>query len=487
MKENSICATRDLIQKKRIKVSEVLNNCLEIISRTEPKIGALLSVQEEQSRTLAMEMDRKGPDSEKPLWGIPLTIKDVICTKDAPTTCGSRILGNFTPCYDATLVSRLRRAGAIILGKTNMDEFAMGSSTENSAMQQTRNPWDLTRVPGGSSGGSAASTAAGQALGSIGTDTGGSIRQPASFCGVTGLKPTYGRVSRFGLVAFGSSLDQAGPIACNAADCAALLNVISGHDPLDSTSADLPVPDYAGSLALRNDLKGLKVGLPEQYWEGGMSPEVDSVCRAALEQIRSAGAETVQVQLPHSPHAVAAYYIIAMAEASSNLARYDGVRYGVRDDTARELPDMYCKTRSLALGEEVQRRIMIGTYVLSAGYYDAYYKKAAQVRRLIYHDFVQAFDACHLLCSPVVPFTAFHLGEKIEDPLQMYLMDIFTASLNLAGLPGMTIPAGLGRETGMPVGIQLMGPAFSEKLILQTAHVLEPYLPSLPRPAALNE
>jgi len=483
----TLCATRDLILTGQVKVLEVVQACLERIRQTEPAIGALVNIQEEKALERAREMDEHGPDKDKSLWGIPLTLKDIICTSDLPTTCGSKMLENFTPCYDATLTRRLREAGAVILGKANLDEFAMGSSTENSALKQTRNPWDLSRVPGGSSGGSAASIAAGQSLGSVGTDTGGSIRQPASFCGVVGMKPTYGRVSRYGVVAFGSSLDQAGPMAANTADCAAILKVISGHDPMDSTSADVPVPDYLSSLGHRKDLKGLRVGLPAQYWEGELEPEVDRVCRNALEQVSLAGAETVPVDLPHAPHAVAAYYIIAMAEASSNLARFDGIRYGYRDEEARELMDMYCKTRSRAFGEEVQRRIMIGNYVLSAGYYDAYFKKAAQVRRLIHLDFVQAFENCDLICSPVVPFPAFRLGEKVDDPLQMYLLDIFTASLNLAGMAGITIPAGLGDQSGMPVGIQFMGPAFSEELLLQTAHVLENYLPPLPSPRALNE
>ena len=483
----TLCSTRQLLQKKEIKASDVVQKCLENIRKTEPDIRAMLHIREEQAMNKAREMDRQGPDQDRPLWGIPITIKDVICTRDTPTTCGSRILDNFVPGYDATLVQRLKQAGAIILGKTNMDEFAMGSSTENSALQTTSNPWDLSRVPGGSSGGSAASMAAAQALGSIGTDTGGSIRQPASFCGVVGMKPTYGRVSRYGLVAFGSSLDQAGPMTLSVQDSAAVLNVISGHDPLDSTSSSAPVPDYLDALKKRKDLRGLRIGLPRQYWEEKMSPEVEAACQKALEAIREAGAVTVPTDLPHAEHGVAAYYIIAMAEASSNLARFDGVRYGYRDQEARELLDMYRRTRSRALGEEVQRRIMIGTYVLSAGYYDAYFKKAAQIRRLIHRDFMQAFEDCDLLCSPVVPSTAFRLGENVDDPLQMYLTDIFTTSLNLAGLPGISIPAGLGHETGLPVGIQFMGPAFGEELLLQAAGILEQSLPALPFPAALKE
>ncbi len=480
----TLCSTRKLLQEKEIKAFEVVQECLDNIKQTEPGIRAMLSIREEQALEQAREMDRQGPDRDRPLWGIPMTIKDVICTRDTPTTCGSRLLENFTPGYDAPLVQRLRQAGAIILGKTNMDEFAMGSSTENSALQTTRNPWDPSRVPGGSSGGSAASMAAAQSLGSIGTDTGGSIRQPASFCGVVGMKPTYGRVSRYGLVAFGSSLDQAGPMTSSVPDSAAILNVISGHDPLDSTSSTAPVPDYLSALEKRKDLRGLRIGLPRQFWEKKTSPEVDAACQKALEAVREAGAETVPADLPHAEHGGAAYYIIAMAEASSNMARYDGVRYGYRDPEALELMDMYRRTRSRALGEEVQRRIMIGTYVLSAGYYDAYFKKAAQVRRLIHQDFMRAFKDCDLLCSPVVPHTAFRLGDKVDDPLQMYLMDIFTASVNLAGLPGISIPAGTGDETGLPVGIQLMGPAFGDELLLQAANILEQSLPALPFPPA---
>ncbi len=483
----TLCTTRQQLQKKEIKVSEVVQSCLDNIGKTEPLIRAMLRIREQEAMDMARELDRQGPDKDRPLWGIPMTIKDVICTRGIPTTCGSRILESFTPGYDATLVQRLKQAGAIILGKTNMDEFAMGSSTENSALQKTLNPWDLSRVPGGSSGGSAASMAAAQSLGSIGTDTGGSIRQPASFCGVVGMKPTYGRVSRYGLVAFGSSLDQAGPMTSCVQDSAAILNIISGHDHLDSTSSSTPVPDYLRALDKRKDLQNLRIGLPRQYWEEKMSPEVEAACKKVLETLLEAGAETVPVDLPHVQHGVAAYYIIAMAEASSNLARYDGVRYGYRDQKARELMDMYRRTRSRALGEEVQRRIMIGTYVLSAGYYDAYFKKAAQIRRLIHQDFIKSFESCDLLCSPVVPFTAFGLGENVDDPLQMYLTDIFTTSLNLAGLPGISIPAGTGKETGLPVGIQFMGPAFGEELLLQAAYILEQSLPPLPFPAALRE
>ncbi|WP_028575450.1 Asp-tRNA(Asn)/Glu-tRNA(Gln) amidotransferase subunit GatA [Desulfonatronovibrio hydrogenovorans] len=484
MLEKKLVELRNLLHKGELTCLEVVQACLERIKVTEPEINAMLSFNEEKSLEEAGRMDDLGPDPQKPLWGVPITIKDVICTKDFPTTCGSKILENYRPCYEATLVEKLRDAGAIIIGKNNMDEFAMGSSTENSAFKTTRNPWNLERVPGGSSGGSAAGVAARQCFASIGTDTGGSIRQPASFCGITGLKPTYGRVSRFGLVAYGSSLDQAGPMTRSVADAALMTQVISGYDPRDSTSASLPVPDFSAELARRSDLKNVRVGLPREHWEEGLAPEVLEVCQEAVQAARSAGATIVDIDLPHSDYGIAAYYIIAMAEASSNLARYDGVKYGVRE-AGRDLLEMYCQTRSKALGEEVQRRIMIGTYVLSAGYYDAYYKKAAQIRRLILQDYQKAFDKCEVIFSPVVPTTAFKIGENIDDPLQMYLTDIFTTSQNLAGLPGLTIPAGLGRPSNMPVGIQIIGPAFEEGLILQTGNILEKILPELGRPAGL--
>ena len=473
------------LAKGEVSAAEAVQACFDRIEETEPKIRALLSIDKESCLARALEMDRKGPDPNQPLWGIPITVKDVICTRDYPTTCGSKILENFKPCYEATLVEKLRKAGAIIIGKNNMDEFAMGSSTENSAYCTTRNPWNLQCVPGGSSGGSAASVAARQCFASIGTDTGGSIRQPASFCGVVGLKPTYGRVSRFGLVAYGSSLDQAGPLTRNVSDCALIMNVISGHDPKDSTSSLRPVPDFLRSLQERRDMKGLRLGLPEQYWQEGLNPEIMECCQRAVEAARHSGAEIVELDMPHAEFSIAAYYIIAMAEASSNLARYDGVKYGYRDKSCTDLLEMYCKSRSRALGEEVQRRIMIGSYVLSAGYYDAYYKKAAQIRRLILQDYSQAFEICDLILTPVTPSTAFKFGENTEDPLQMYLTDIFTTSLNLAGLPGLSVPVGLGKDSGLPVGCQLMGPAFKEALILQAANILEQAMPDSGPPAEL--
>ncbi len=484
--EKSLLQVRALLQGRRVSVREVVEACFDRIDQTEPKINALLCMDRESCLSRALEMDKVGPDPDKPLWGVPITIKDVICTKDFPTTCGSKMLENFRPSYEATLVKKLKNAGALILGKNNMDEFAMGSSTENSAYKITRNPWNLEHVPGGSSGGSASGVAAGQCFASIGTDTGGSIRQPASFCGITGIKPTYGRVSRFGLVAFGSSLDQAGPMTRTVADSALIMNIISGRDPGDSTSSSNPVPDFLEATQSCNDLKGMRMGLPRQYWEEGVSPETLECCRNAVEKARDAGAVIVDVEMPHAQFGIAAYYIIAMAEASSNLARYDGVKYGYRDKSCADLLEMYCRSRSLALGEEVQRRIMIGTYVLSAGYYDAYYKKAAQIRRLIQQDYLRAFDSCDLILAPVTPSPAFKIGENIDDPLQMYLTDIFTTSLNLAGMPGMSIPAGLGRNSGLPVGIQLIGPAFEESLILQAGQVLESALPGLGQPVGLG-
>jgi aspartyl-tRNA(Asn)/glutamyl-tRNA(Gln) amidotransferase subunit A len=382
-------------------------------------------------------------------------------------------------------VARIKRAGAVILGKSNMDEFAMGSSTENSAFQITRNPWDLERVPGGSSGGSAASTASLQTPFSLGTDTGGSIRQPAAFCGLVGLKPTYGRVSRFGLVAYGSSLDQAGPLTRSVADAAQVLQVIAGKDAKDATSSPQKVPDYLEALEEAFDLRGIRLGIPEEYWGEGLDGEVEGACRKMLDQAEALGAELVPVSLPYSPHAIAAYYIIVMAEASSNLARYDGVRYGLRDKEAGELIDMYVRSRSQGFGPEVQRRIILGTYVLSAGYYDAYYRKAAQVRRLIREDYLRALEECDLLCGPAAPGIPFRIGEKADDPLQMYLTDIFTNPLNLTGLPGICLPAGLGEECGLPIGLQLFGPSFSEPLLLQVAQALEEARGRLPQPAGL--
>ncbi len=469
-----------------LRVEEVVQACLDRITAMDSSIHAFISRQDEQALEQARAMDAAGPPANvrqnQPLWGVPVAVKDVLSTKNVRTTCGSRMLEDYVPCFDATAVEKLKHAGAIILGKLNMDEFAMGSSTENSAFGPTRNPWNLDKVPGGSSGGSAAAVAARMVYGALGTDTGGSIRQPASFCGLVGVKPTYGRVSRYGLVAYASSLDQIGPMARSVEDAALLLQAIAGHDARDSTSVDLPVPDYPALLARRTDLSGLTLGLPREYWGDGVDQEVAAACQKAIAHAERLGAKCVPVSLPHTASAVAVYYIVATAEASSNLARFDGVRYGFRDGQARELIDMYRASRSQGFGEEVQRRIMLGTFALSSGYYDAYFKKAAQVRRLIQQDFLDALSQCDVICGPVAPTTAFGLGEKLDDPLTMYLSDIFTISLNLAGLPGLSLPVGLGADSGLPVGLQMIGPGFSEDLLLQVAHVLERSLPSLPQP-----
>ncbi len=469
----TLSEVRKALLDKTVSAAEVTDAALSRIDATEPKVRALLSLQAEEAQAQAKALDASGPDATKPLWGVPLVVKDVLATKGVPTTCGSKILENFRPVYDATAVARLKDAGAILLGKANMDEFAMGSTTENSAYFATKNPWDLERVPGGSSGGSGATVATGQCYGALGTDTGGSIRLPASFCGIVGLKPSYGRVSRFGMVAYGSSLDQIGPMTRSVEDAARLLQVIAGHDERDSTCVNVPVPDYVAALSEKTDLKGLTIGLPAEYWDKGLAPEVAEACATAIKTAEALGAKTVPVALKLSQYAIATYYIIAVAEASSNLARFDGVRYGHRTKAPENLLDMYVKSRSEGFGDEVQRRIILGTYVLSSGYYDAYYHKAAQVRRLIRQDFEAALSQCDVLAGPVCPTTAFKVGEMTSDPLQMYLMDIFTISTNLAGLPGMSLPVGLGRESGMPVGLQLTGRAFGEAALLQTAQVLE--------------
>jgi len=482
--ELTLISLRDRLANGEVKAAEAVQACLDRISETEKDLNALLHLDAAGAMDLANIIDASGPDPAKPLWGVPLAIKDVVTVKGMPATCGSRILENFVPFYDAHLVSRLKEAGAIILAKTNMDECAMGSTTEHSAYKQTHNPWNLNRGPGGSSGGSAAAVAAGQCFGAIGTDTGGSIRQPSSFCGIVGLKPTYGRISRYGVIAYGSSLDQAGPMTRTPEDNALMLSVIAGHDPRDSTCSQKPVPDYLGSLRRSEDLRGVRLGLPKEYWGPGLSPQVESPLRKALAKAEELGAELVEVSLPHTDYAVATYYIVAMAEASSNLSRFDGVRYGLRDKSARELIDMYVRSRSQGFGDEVQRRIMIGAYVLSAGYYDAYYRKAAQVRRLIRDDFLKAFEKCDVICGAASPVPAFPIGELLADPLQMYLMDIFTISLNLAGLPGLSLPVGLTGE-GLPVGMQLFGRAFEEETILSAAQPLFRELGDLGKPRGL--
>jgi len=465
----TICQARDLLDAGEVTATELTEALLERILAVDNGVKAYLTVMPEAALEQARAVDEAGAGDGAVLRGIPLAIKDVICTKGVTTTCASRILENFVPPYDATAVARLKEAGTVLLGKVNSDEFAMGSSTENSAFFPTHNPWDLSRVPGGSSGGSAAAVAAGECLGALGTDTGGSVRQPAAFCGVVGLKPTYGRVSRYGLIAFASSLDQIGLLTKDVADAALLLGVIAGHDPLDSTSMDVPVPDYAA--ALTGDVKGVRVGVPKEYFIEGIQPEVEAAVRAALDQIDGLGAELEEVSLPHTEYAVPVYYLIAPAEASANLARYDGVRYGFRAERPT-LEATYEATRGQGFGPEVKRRIMLGTYALSAGYYDAYYLKAQKVRTLIKQDFDHVFERVDVIVAPTSPTTAFRIGEKVDDPLQMYLSDVFTLSMNLAGICGLSLPCGFDSE-GMPIGMQVMGPAFGEEQVLRVAHAYE--------------
>ncbi len=451
---------------------ELTSAFLDRIKEVDDRVRSYITVMEDEALERAGEADRRlkeGGDTT-PLTGVPISVKDIFCTRGAPTTCGSKILEGFVPPYNATVIERLERAGAVIIGKNNMDEFAMGSSTENSAFHPTMNPWDLERVPGGSSGGSAASVAASECAASVGTDTGGSIRQPAAFCGVVGLKPTYGRVSRYGMIAFASSLDQAGPITRDVRDAAIMLNIIAGHDPLDSTSINREVPDYTSSL--EKGMKGLTIGLPKEYFIEGMDKEVEALVRASLDVFRDAGAEVVEISLPHTEYAVGVYYLVATAEASSNLARYDGVKYGFRVKEAPDLLTMYKKTRDLGFGPEVKRRIMLGTYSLSAGYYDAYYKKASQVRTLIKRDFEEAFRACDVVVTPTTPTPAFRLGEKVADPLTMYLSDVFTIPCNLAGLPGISIPCGFA-SGNLPVGLQIIGRHLDEETVLRAAYTYE--------------
>ena len=467
----TIAELHPLLLKKEISAVELTREVLARIAEIDGRLNCYLSVDTAGALAQAQEAQaRLAGGQATPLTGIPLAIKDLIVTKGLRTTCASRYLENFIPPYDATVMTKLRQAGAVILGKVNMDEFAMGSSTENSAFGVTRNPWNLDCIPGGSSGGSAAAVAADLCLAALGSDTGGSIRQPASHCGVVGLKPTYGRVSRFGLVAYASSLDQIGPLTRDVRDCALLLQAIAGHDPQDSTSAPVPVPDYTQALA--QDIKGLRIGVPREYFLAGLDPEVEQAVRAALGHYESLGAELVEVSLSHTEYAVAVYYLIATAEASSNLARYDGVKYGWRDPDARELLEMYLASRSQGLGTEVRRRIMLGTYALSAGYYDAYYGKASQVRTLIRRDFDQVFQTCQVVATPVAPTAAFRLGEKTADPLTMYLSDIFTIPANLAGIPGISLPCGFTSQ-GLPIGLQLLARPFDEATLLSAAHAFE--------------
>lgn len=461
------------LRQGEISSQELTRAVLDRIHATDEKIDAYITVADETALAQAAIADKAIAEGDiSPLTGIPLAIKDLLCTQGLRTTCASKILDNFVPPYDATVVRKLKAHRAVIVGKTNMDEFAMGSSNEHSGMKPVHNPWDLSRIPGGSSGGSAAAVASDMCIGSLGSDTGGSVRQPASHCGVVGMKPTYGRISRFGLVAFASSLDQIGPITKDVTDCAMLMNAISGYDPNDSTSVPKEVPDYTASL--KNDgLKGVTVGIPREYRAvEGLDPDVDEAVRHAIGKIEELGASCVEVSLSHTEYVVAVYYVIAPSEASSNLARYDGVKYGFRVKEKGNLMEMYRSTRSAGFGPEVRRRIIIGTYCLSAGYYDAYYRKASQVRTLITEDFKKAYESCDAILAPVAPTPAFPIGENVDDPLTMYLSDIFTLSANLAGIPGMSVPCGFSKE-GLPIGLQIMGTHFNEEMLLRIAYNFE--------------
>ena len=462
---------KEKLKRREISARELTLEFIKRIERVEKDIHSFITLTKDDALKQAEDIDNKiKAGKDLPLLGIPLAIKDLICIRGVRTTCGSKILSNYVPPYDATVIKKLRDSGAVFLGKLNMDEFAMGSSTETSHFGVTRNPWNLDVIPGGSSGGSAASVSADECAGSLGSDTGGSIRQPASMCGITGLKPTYGRVSRFGLVAFASSLDQIGPMTKDVTDTAILMNVISGRDPLDSTSADLPVPDFTKSLL--NNVKGLKIGIPKEYFVEGMDGDVEKSVKGAIEIFKKLGAEIKEVSLPHTDYAVSAYYVIAPAEASSNLARYDGVKYGYRTDNSKNLLSMYKKTRKEGFGAEVKRRIMLGTYTLSSGYYDAYYLKAQKVRTLIKKDFDDAFKNCDILITPTAPTSAFKIGEKFDNPIQMYLSDIFTISVNLAGVPAISIPCGFSKN-GLPIGLQIIGRHFDEETVIRAAYTFE--------------
>src|SRR5271170_2388227 len=460
-----------------VSAREAVQSCLDQIARVDGKIHAFISHDAADALAQADAADKviaQAGSANRPLLGIPIAVKDVLAVKNQPLNCGSKILGKFISPYDATAIKKLKASGAIVFGRLNMDEFAMGSSTENSAFGVTRNPWDITRIPGGSSGGSAAAVAADETIASLGTDTGGSIRQPAALCGCVGLKPTYGRVSRYGLVAFASSLDQVGPFTKNVSDSATLLGVLSGHDLRDSTSVPQPVPNYAN--ALDGKIRGLKLGLPKEYMIGGLDAEVKAAVDAAVKKFSELGAEIVEISLPHTDYAVATYYIIATAEASANLARFDGIRYGARVEGS-DVPELYIRTRGAGFGAEVKRRIILGTYVLSSGYYDAYYLRAQKVRTLIRNDFLKAFEKVDAIVTPTTPTAAFKIGEKSGDPLQMYLSDIFTISCNLAGICGISLPCGFTKNPKLPIGLQLLGQPFGEEPMLRLAHAYEQNTP----------
>jgi aspartyl-tRNA(Asn)/glutamyl-tRNA(Gln) amidotransferase subunit A len=478
LNELTISALTARLARREISARDLTQACLDRIARVDGTIHAFISHNPADALAQADAADRELAAgvtfARKPLLGIPIAIKDVLAVKDHPLNCGSKILGKFISPYDATVIEKLKAAGAVIFGRLNMDEFAMGSSTETSAFGITRNPWDPTRIPGGSSGGSAAAVAADEAIATLGTDTGGSIRQPAALCGCVGLKPTYGRVSRYGLTAFASSLDQVGPFTKNIEDAARILGVISGLDPKDSTSVAEPVPDYVA--ALDGNIRGLKLGVPREYLIGGLDPEVKEAVDAAVKQYTALGAEIVDISLPHTDYAVATYYIIATAEASANLARFDGIRYGQRVDGADPI-ELYSRTRGAGFGAEVKRRIILGTYVLSSGYYDAYYLRAQKVRTLIRNDFLAAFKQVDAIITPTSPTAAFKIGEKSGDPLQMYLSDIFTISCNLAGISGISLPCGFTQSPKLPIGLQLLGQPFGEATLLKLAHAYEQSTP----------
>ncbi len=460
------------LQRREISARDLLQACLDQMRKVEPKLHAFLSCDEPEALAQADAADARLAAGERgPLLGVPVALKDVIAVQGQRLSCGSKILENFVAPYDATVTEKLRAAGAVVFGRVNMDEFAMGSSTENSAFGPSRNPWDPDRIPGGSSGGSAVAVAADECLAALGSDTGGSIRQPAALCGCVGLKPTYGRVSRYGLVAYASSLDQIGPFTKTVRDAATMLGVISGHDPRDSTSVPQPVPDY--TAALTQGIRGLKLGLPREYLAaGGLDPQVKTAVDAAVAKLQELGAELVEISLPHTDYALATYYIIATAEASANLARFDGIRYGLRAD-GRDPVELYQNTRGRGFGDEVKRRIILGTYVLSSGYYDAYYLRAQRVRTLIRQDFLKAFETVDAIVTPTTPTAAFKGGEKMADPLQMYLSDIFTLSCNLAGICGISIPCGFTDSPKLPIGLQLLGKPFGEESLLRIAHAYE--------------
>jgi aspartyl-tRNA(Asn)/glutamyl-tRNA(Gln) amidotransferase subunit A len=474
----TISELTDKLARREVSAREATQACLDQITRVDGQIHAFISHDAADALAQADAADKLlakgGGGASRPLLGVPMAVKDVLCVKNQPLNCASKILGNFVSPYDATAIEKLKAAGAIVFGRLNMDEFAMGSSTENSAFGTTKNPWDITRIPGGSSGGSAAAVAAHECLASLGSDTGGSIRQPAALCGCVGLKPTYGRISRYGLVAFASSLDQIGPFTKDVRDAAILLGALSGVDPRDATSVPQPVPDY--TAALTGNIRGLKIGLPKEYMIGGLDPEVKAAVAAAVKKFTELGAEIVEISLPHTDYAVAVYYIIATAEASANLARFDGIRYGARVDGADPIA-LYERTRGAGFGPEVKRRIILGTYVLSSGYYDAYYLRAQKVRTLIRNDFLKAFAKCDVIATPTTPTAAFKIGEKSDDPLQMYLSDIFTISCNLAGIPGLSVPCGFTKNPKLPIGLQLLGQPFGEETLLRAAHAYEQNTP----------